>query len=207
MESRRCSMSANVNLCNQKRRHPEPAAHLCDIVPHAPCLLVRMLRIFCFSWLAVTWSLCLAALMRWSHIFSSSLRSAAYWAQLDWRRSKVRYNAGVLKEDDQIWLLGNKKRVQFLLSSYILKSQRNTPNTSYFKFVFTCNSNSITLKKIPLLVYLPQIQHVCEHPLPAVCSGWTLLRWQLAQYDPSSHGTEVWQRGEKQRQEKKSETL
>lgn len=29
-------------------------AHLCDIVPHAPCLLVRMLRIFCFSWLAVT---------------------------------------------------------------------------------------------------------------------------------------------------------
>lgn len=109
MESRRCSMSANVNLCNQKRRHPEPAAHLCDIVPHAPCLLVRMLRIFCFSWLAVTWSLCLAALMRWSHIFSSSLRSAAYWAQLDWRRIKVRYNAGVLKEDDQIWLLETKK--------------------------------------------------------------------------------------------------
>lgn len=60
--------------------------YLCDIVPHAPCLLVRMLRIFCFSWLAVTWSLCLAALMRWSHIFSSSLRSAAYCAQLDWRR-------------------------------------------------------------------------------------------------------------------------
>lgn len=66
------------------RRHL--SAHLCDIVPHAPCLLVRMLRIFCFSWLAVTWSLCLAALMRWSHIFSSSLRSAAYWAQLDCRR-------------------------------------------------------------------------------------------------------------------------
>lgn len=52
-------------------------------VPQAPCLLVRMLTIFCFSWLAVTWSLCLVALMRWSHIFSSSLLSAAYWAQLD----------------------------------------------------------------------------------------------------------------------------
>lgn len=64
--------------------HFSSSAHLCDIVPHAPCLLVRMLRIFCFSWFAVTWSLCLAALMRWSHIFSSSLRSTAYWAQLDW---------------------------------------------------------------------------------------------------------------------------
>lgn len=77
-------------LCNQNASWriiwPASSAHLCDIVPHAPCLLVRMLRIFCFSWFAVTWSLCLAALMRWSHIFSSSLRSAAYWAQLDWRR-------------------------------------------------------------------------------------------------------------------------
>lgn len=58
-------------------------AYLCASVPQAPCLLVRMLTIFCFSWLAVTWSLCLAALIRWSHIFSSSFLSAAYWAQLD----------------------------------------------------------------------------------------------------------------------------
>lgn len=56
----------------------------------------------------------------------------------------MRCNAGVLEEDDQIWLLGNKKKiVQFLLSSYILKSQGNTPNTSYSKFVFTCNFNSV----------------------------------------------------------------
>lgn len=68
------------------------SAHLCDIVPHAPCLLVRMLRIFCFSWFAVTWSLCLAALMRWSHIFSSSLRSTAYWAQLDWEVGSKKLN-------------------------------------------------------------------------------------------------------------------
>lgn len=72
------------------------SAHLCDIVPQAPCLLVRILRIFCFSWLAVTWSRCLAALMRWSHIFSSSLRSAAYWAQLDWRRvERVKTSPGL----------------------------------------------------------------------------------------------------------------
>lgn len=60
------------------------------MVPHAPCLLVKMLRIFCFSWFAVTWSLCLAALMRWSHIFSSSLLSAAYWAQLDYEKKEQR---------------------------------------------------------------------------------------------------------------------
>lgn len=58
-------------------------AYLWASVPQAPCLLVRMLTIFCFNWLAVTWSLCLVALMRWSHIFSSSFLSAAYWAQLD----------------------------------------------------------------------------------------------------------------------------
>lgn len=58
-------------------------AHLWACAPQAPCLLVRMLTIFCFNWLAVTWSLCLVALIRWSHIFSSSFLSAAYWAQLD----------------------------------------------------------------------------------------------------------------------------
>lgn len=58
--------------------HQSEGAYLWASVPQAPCLLVRMLTIFCFNWLAVTWSLCLAALIRWSHIFSSSFLSAAY---------------------------------------------------------------------------------------------------------------------------------
>lgn len=91
----------HVSMCvikkyNSTRSSSASSAHLCDIVPHAPCLLVRMLRIFCFSWFAVTWSLCFAALMRWSHIFSSSLRSAAYWAQLDWRRG-VKQGTGTVR--------------------------------------------------------------------------------------------------------------
>lgn len=52
-------------------------------LPQAPCLSVRMLTIFWMSCVAVTWSRYLAARIRWSHIFSSSRFSAAYWAQLD----------------------------------------------------------------------------------------------------------------------------
>lgn len=52
-------------------------------LPQAPCLSVRMFTIFWMSWVAVTWSRYLAARIRWSHIFSSSRFSAAYWAQLD----------------------------------------------------------------------------------------------------------------------------
>lgn len=53
-------------------------------LPQAPCLSVRMFTIFWMSCVAVTWSRYLAARIRWSHIFSSSRFSAAYWAQLDW---------------------------------------------------------------------------------------------------------------------------
>lgn len=52
-------------------------------LPQAPCLSVRMFTIFWMSCVAVTWSRYLAARIRWSHIFSSSRFSAAYWAQLD----------------------------------------------------------------------------------------------------------------------------
>lgn len=135
---------SNSIFCNRTKS----PAHLCDIVPQAPCLLVRILRIFCFSWLAVTWSRCLAALMRWSHIFSSSLRSAAYWAQLDWRRA-----------------------------------ERLKPGLDWELYR-------------PIPAELPQIQRVCAHPLPSVCSRWIPLRWQLALCDPSWRGTEVW-RGRK----------
>lgn len=58
-------------------------------LPQAPCLSVRMFTIFWMSCVAVTWSRYLAARIRWSHIFSSSRFSAAYWAQLDWGWQKA----------------------------------------------------------------------------------------------------------------------
>lgn len=59
--------------------------YLTDELPQAPCLSVRMLTIFWMSWVEVMWSRNLAALIKWSHIFSSSRFSAAYWAQFDWK--------------------------------------------------------------------------------------------------------------------------
>lgn len=56
--------------------------------PQAPCWSVRMLIIFWISWIAVTWSRYLAALIKWSHIFSSSRLSAEYCAQSDLNRKK-----------------------------------------------------------------------------------------------------------------------
>lgn len=47
-----------------------------------------MLRIFSNSLLAITLSRLLAAVMRWSHILSSSLRSRRLWAHWDWKKKK-----------------------------------------------------------------------------------------------------------------------
>lgn len=65
-------------------RAPAFGSYLIAELPQAPCLSVRMFTIFWTSCVAVTWSRYLAARIRWSHIFSSSRFSAAYWAQLDW---------------------------------------------------------------------------------------------------------------------------
>lgn len=54
--------------------------------PQAPCLSVSMFTIFWMSCVPVIWSLYLAARIKWSHIFSSSRFSAAYWAHWDWRK-------------------------------------------------------------------------------------------------------------------------
>lgn len=62
-------------------------------LPQAPCLSVRMFTIFWMSCVAVTWSRYLAARIRWSHIFSSSRFSAAYWAQLDWGAAEGKKDA------------------------------------------------------------------------------------------------------------------
>lgn len=48
--------------------------------PQAPCLLLIMFFIFSSRREAMTLSLLLAAVMRWSHILSSSLRSSNVWA-------------------------------------------------------------------------------------------------------------------------------
>lgn len=57
--------------------------------PQAPCLLVRMFKILSTSLDAVTLSRLLAAVIRWSHIFSSSFRSVFDWAHSDWNKKNI----------------------------------------------------------------------------------------------------------------------
>lgn len=72
-----------VNIIIQTHWTMTSCFYLFAELPQAPCLSVRMFTIFWMSCVAVTWSRYLAARIRWSHIFSSSRFSAAYWAQLD----------------------------------------------------------------------------------------------------------------------------
>lgn len=45
--------------------------------------------------------------------------------------------------------------------------------------------------------FIPQTLHVCGRPLPAVCSGWTQLHWQLELCGPSWHGRATFNIAEK----------
>lgn len=77
---------------------------------------------------------------------------------------------------------------------FFVKIQLNISSILHFFDIVSNMQKEIRLWFCSALV--PQIQHVCAHPQPAAGSGWTLLRWQLAQYDPSWHGTEVWEASE-----------
>ena len=57
-----------------------------SVYPQAPCLLDRILQTFSNSLLAITLSLLLAAVIRWSHILSSSRRSSSVWAHCDYTK-------------------------------------------------------------------------------------------------------------------------
>lgn len=54
-----------------------------SIYPQAPCLLDMIFLTFSSNRLAITLSLLLAAVIKWSHILSSSLRSSSVWAHCD----------------------------------------------------------------------------------------------------------------------------
>lgn len=61
-----------------------------SMYPQAPCLLDRILRTFSNNLLAITLSRLRAAVIRWSHILSSSRRSSNVCAHCDWANKFVR---------------------------------------------------------------------------------------------------------------------
>lgn len=81
----------NLGRLRRTRNGPWRLSYLTAELPHAPCLSVRRFIIFWINWVAVTWSRYLAALIKWSHIFSSSRLSAEYWAHNDWKGEKKIY--------------------------------------------------------------------------------------------------------------------
>lgn len=59
-----------------------------SMYPQAPCLFERMLRIFSIKRLAMTLSRRRAAVIKWSHIRSSSRRSSSDCAHWDWKEKE-----------------------------------------------------------------------------------------------------------------------